>query len=188
MCAAGGSLCVKGTAGRGLVGGGEAFGFRAVASAKLAVDQLIAPLCVGQDATRIEPLLLDVRRKLDVFGRAGALAFGISAVDIALWDVAGKAANMPLCRLLGGGAADLPCYASMVRYSDPSLVRASVRQALNAGFGALKLHEIELSAVRAAREEAGPDIELTLYVTCPRALNEAPPISEAPQAGHLAWL
>jgi len=39
---------------------------------------------------------------------------------------------MPLCRLLGGGATDLPCYASMVRYSDPSLVRSSVRQALNA--------------------------------------------------------
>src|SRR6266446_2859358 len=126
------SLLVKVTTDQGLVGWGEAFGFRAVASTKLAVDQLIAPLCVGQDATRIEPLMLDVQKKLHVFGRAGALAFGISAVDTALWDVAGKAANMPLCRLLGGGAADLPCYASMVRYSDPSLVRASVRQVLKA--------------------------------------------------------
>ena len=114
------SLLVKVTTDQGLVGWGEAFGFRAVASAKLAVDQVIAPLCVGLDATRIEPLLLDVQKKLHVFGRAGALAFGISAVDIALWDIAGKAANMPVCRLLGGGAADLPCYASLIRYSDPS--------------------------------------------------------------------
>src|SRR5258706_12725873 len=166
------SLLVKVTTDQGLVGWGEAFGFRAVASAKLAVDQLIAPLCVGQDATRIEPLMLDVQKKLHVFGRAGALAFGISAVDIALWDVAGKAANMPLCRLLGGGAADLPCYASMVRYSDPSLVRASVRQALNAGFGALKLHEIELSAVHAARGETGPGVRRTLRLNGPRELNE----------------
>jgi L-alanine-DL-glutamate epimerase-like enolase superfamily enzyme len=134
------SLLVKVTTDQGLVGWGEAFGFRAVASAKLAVDQLIRPLCIGRDATQIEPLMLDVQKKLHVFGRAGALAFGISAVDIALWDIAGKAANMPLCRLLGAGAADLPCYASMVRYSEPSLVRASVRQAVNAGFGALKLH------------------------------------------------
>ena len=182
------SLLVKVTTDQGLVGWGEAFGFRAVASAKLAVDQLIAPLCIGQHATRIEPLMLAVQKTLHVFGRGGALAFAISAVDIALWDIAGKAANMPLCRLLGGGATDLPCYASMVRYSDPSLVRSSVRQALNAGFGALKLHEIELSAVRAAREEAGPDIELTLDVNCPWTLNEARPIAEVLKAVRLKWL
>ena len=87
------SLLVKVTTDQGLVGWGEAFGFRAVASARLAVDQMIAPLCLGQDATRIEPLMLDVQRKLHVFGRGGALAFAMSAVDIALWDLAGKAAN-----------------------------------------------------------------------------------------------
>jgi L-alanine-DL-glutamate epimerase-like enolase superfamily enzyme len=124
------SLLVKVTTDQGLVGWGEAFGFRAVASAKLAIDQLIAPLCVGQDATRIGPLMLEVQRKLHVFGRAGALAFGISAVDIALWDIAGKAAKLPLYRLLGGGAADIASYASLVRYSDPAHVRASVRQAM----------------------------------------------------------
>jgi L-alanine-DL-glutamate epimerase-like enolase superfamily enzyme len=43
------SLLVKVTTDQGLVGWGEAFGFRAVASAKLAVDQLIEPLCIGQD-------------------------------------------------------------------------------------------------------------------------------------------
>ena len=68
------SLLVKVTTDQGLVGWGEAFGFRAVASAKLAIDQLIAPLCVGQNATRIGPLMLDVQKKLHVFGRAGALA------------------------------------------------------------------------------------------------------------------
>ena len=104
------SLLVKVTTDRGLVGWGEAFGFRAVASAKLAVDQLIAPLCIGQDATRIEPLMQDVQKKLHVFGRAGALGFGVSAVDIALWDIAGKAAKLPLCGLLGAGAADIDCH------------------------------------------------------------------------------
>jgi L-alanine-DL-glutamate epimerase-like enolase superfamily enzyme len=182
------SLLVKVTTDQGLVGWGEAFGFRAVASAKLAIDQLIAPLCIGQDATRIEPLMLEVQKKLHVFGRGGALAFGISAVDIALWDIAGKAANMPVCRLLGGGAADLACYASLVRYSDPSLVRTNVRQAIDAGFGTLKLHEIELSAIRAAREEAGADIELTLDVNCPWTLNEARPIAEELKSVDLKWL
>src|SRR3954464_14372428 len=143
------SLLVKVMTDEGLVGWGEAFGFRAVASVKLAVDQLIGPLCIGQDATRIDALMEDVQRKLHVFGRGGALAFGISAVDIALWDIAGKAANMPLCRLLGGAAADLRCHASLIRYTDPSAVRASVRQALDTGFDTLKLHEIALPAIRA---------------------------------------
>jgi L-alanine-DL-glutamate epimerase-like enolase superfamily enzyme len=185
---AAGSLLVRVTTDQGLAGWGEAFGFRAVASAKLAIDQLIAPLCVGQDATRIEPLMLEVQKKLHVFGRAGALAFGISAVDIALWDIAGKAANMPLCQILGGGAAELDCYASLVRYSDPSLVRTNVRQAIDAGFGTLKLHEIELAAIRAAREEAGPGIELTLDVNCPWTLIEARPIAEELKAVRLKWL
>jgi hypothetical protein len=59
----------------------------------------------------------------------------------------GQGPNMPLCRLLGGG-----------------LVRTSVREAIDARFGTLKLHEIDISAIRAAREEAGPDIELMLDV------------------------
>jgi L-alanine-DL-glutamate epimerase-like enolase superfamily enzyme len=182
------SLLVKVMTDQGLVGWGEAFGFRAVASAKLAVDRLIAPLCVGQDATRIEPLMLDVQKKLHVFGRGGALAFGISAVDIALWDIAGKAAGMPLCQLLGGGAVELDCYASLVRYSEPSRIRAAVRQAIEAGFRTLKLHEIELPAIRAAREEAGPDIELTLDVNCPWTLSEARQIAEELKAIDLKWL
>jgi L-alanine-DL-glutamate epimerase-like enolase superfamily enzyme len=182
------SLLVRVTTDQGLVGWGEAFGFRAVASARLAIDQLVAPLCVGQDATRIEQLMSDVQRKLHVFGRGGALAFAISAVDIALWDIAGKAANMPLCRLLGGGLSDLPNYASLVRYSEPALLRSAVRRALEAGFRTLKLHEIELPAIRAARDEVGSDIELTLDVNCPWSLNEARRIAEDLRPVKLKWL
>jgi L-alanine-DL-glutamate epimerase-like enolase superfamily enzyme len=182
------SLVVKVTTDQGLTGWGEAFGFRAVASAKLAIDQLIAPLIIGQDATRIEPLMSDVEKKLHVFGRAGALAFGISAIDIALWDIAGKAANAPLCRLLGGGAPELECYASLVRYSEPSLVRAAVRQAFEAGFRTLKLHEIALPAIRAAREEAGSEVELTLDVNCPWTLYKAQQMAEELKPVDLKWL
>ena len=70
-------------------GWGEAFGFRAVRSAKLAVEELIAPLCIGctalgKDATQITPLMLEVQKKLHIFGRTGPSFYGISAVDIAL--------------------------------------------------------------------------------------------------------
>jgi L-alanine-DL-glutamate epimerase-like enolase superfamily enzyme len=151
------SLLVRVTTGQGLEGWGETLGFRAVRSAKSAIEELIAPVCIGKEATQIAPLMFEVQKKLHIFGRTGPFFYGISAVDIALWDIAGKAANAPVCRLLGG-AADLACYASLIRYSVPSLVRANVRRALDAGFCSLKLHEIELPAIRASREEAAPTI------------------------------
>src|SRR6201988_2814558 len=86
------SLLVEVTTDEGLEGWGETFGFRAVASAKLSVYDLIAPLCIGRDATQIGPLILEVQKKLHVFGSSGPLFYGISAVDIALWDIVGKAA------------------------------------------------------------------------------------------------
>jgi len=182
------SLLVKVTTDQGLVGWGEAFGFRAVSSAKLAIDELVAPLCIGQDASQIAPLMLDVQKKLHVFGRGGALAYAMSAVDIALWDIAGKAANTPVYRLLGGGCGDLACYASLVRYSDPSTVRANVRRVIDAGFRTLKLHEIELPAIDAARQEAGPEIELTLDVNCPWTLTEARARAQEIRKFNLKWL
>jgi L-alanine-DL-glutamate epimerase-like enolase superfamily enzyme len=57
------SLLVKVTKDQGLEGWGEAFGFSAVASAKLAVDELITPLCIGRDAADIAPLTLDILRR-----------------------------------------------------------------------------------------------------------------------------
>ena len=182
------SLFVKVTTDRGYEGWGEAFGFEATPVARRAVVELIAPLCTGQDAGRIIPLMRAVQEKLQVFGRAGAVIHGLSAVDTALWDIAGKAADVPLHRLLGGGGTSLPCYASLDPYGDPAAVRAGVRQALDLGFTDVKLHERELPAVRAAREEAGPDIALMLDVNCPWTLAQARAKAEEFRDLRLRWL
>src|SRR5581483_4725660 len=147
------SVFVKVTTDDGGAGWGEGFGFRAVPLVQRAIDEVIAPMCIGRDATRIRSLMRDVAEALHVFGRGGPLTFALSALDIALWDIAGKAADTPLYRLLGGDAAGLSCYASLDAFADPSLIRAGVRRAIDAGFTAVKLHEKELPAVRAAREE-----------------------------------
>jgi L-alanine-DL-glutamate epimerase-like enolase superfamily enzyme len=160
------SLLVKVTTDEGLEGWGEAFGFTGVPVAQRAIDEVIAPLCLRQDALRIVPLMSQVQEKLHVFGRGGPLTHALSAVDIALWDIAGKAAGVPLHRLLGGGRADLACYASLDAYADPQVVRTAVRRALDSGFGGFKLHEKELPVIRAAREEAGPDPAMMVDVNC----------------------
>lgn len=182
------SLLVRITTDEGLEGWGEAFGFRAVPLVKLAIDDLIAPLCLGRDATQITALMLEAQQRLHIFGRSGALAYAVSAIDIGLWDIAGKTANAPVHRLLGGGVADLPCYASLSAYADPEQVRAEVRRTVEAGFGALKLHETEPTVVAVAREEAGPDIELMLDVNCAWTLDQAEASARALRSFGLKWL
>ena len=182
------SLLVKVTTARGYEGWGEAFGFEATPVTRRALEDLIAPLCTGQDPALIGPLMGAVQRELQVFGRSGPVMHALSAVDTALWDIAGKAAGMPLHRLLGGGAASLPCYASLDPYGDPEAVRAGVRDALDGGFTAVKLHEREVAAVRAAREEAGQGTALMLDVNCPWTLGQARAMAEQLKEARLRWL
>lgn len=182
------SLLVRVATDQGLEGWGEAFGFTGAPVTQRAVDAVIAPLCVGRDATRIGPLMGEVQDKLAVFGRGGPFTHALSAVDIALWDIAGKAAGAPLHRLLGGGRDDLACYASLDAYSDPELVRAAVRKAVDAGFSAVKLHERDLTVVRAGREQAGPDVALMIDVNSAWTVNQARAMAEDMREVKPKWL
>ena len=182
------SLLVRVTTRDGIDGWGEGFGFRAVDLAKHAVDELVAPLCIGRTAADIGPLMYDVQRKLHVFGRGGPITYALSAVDVALWDIAGKRAGASVCDLLGGGLASLPCYASLACYTDPDRVRAVVRRVVDEGFGAIKLHESTMAAMRAARDEAGPDIELIVDAGCPWTLARASAVADDLAALRLKFL
>jgi L-alanine-DL-glutamate epimerase-like enolase superfamily enzyme len=182
------SLLVKVTTAGGLTGWGEAFGFEATPVTRRAVEDLIRPLCAGQDAGQIRPLMRAVQEKLQVFGRGGLVIHALSAVDTALWDIAGKAAGVPLHRLLGGGVTGLPCYASLDPYGDTAAVRGAVGRALDDGFTSVKLHERELPAVRAAREEAGDDTSLMLDVNCPWTLAQARERANGLRELRLRWL
>lgn len=168
------SLLVKITTDDGTVGWGEAFGLRGTALAAHALDDLIAPLCLGRDAADIVALTDRIQRKLHVFGRGGAITYALSAVDIALWDIAGKRAGLPIATMLGGeGARTMPCYASLACYSEPQQVRAAVRRVVDDGFTAIKLHESQLPAIQAARDEAGPAKALIVDAGCAWTLAHA---------------
>ena len=183
------SLVVKVTADDGTLGWGETFGFTAIPAVKLVIDNILAPELIGRDVTQREKSMLDLQKKFHVFGRSGAFIYGLSAIDIALWDIAGKSANKPVYQLLGGSeATSLAVYASLIRYADPELVRSNVQRAVNSGYRHLKLHEINVEAVRAAREAAGPDIEITLDVNCPWTVREALDMTEKLRPFNLRWI
>jgi L-alanine-DL-glutamate epimerase-like enolase superfamily enzyme len=183
------SLIVSVTTDAGVVGWGETFGFTAIPAVKVAIDSILAPECIGRDATQLGKLSLDLQKKFQVFGRSGVFMFGLSAIDIALWDIAGKVANQPVYQLLGGSdATSLPAYASLTRYSDPELMTKNVARALSSGYRRLKLHEIDSDCVRAAREAAGDDIEIMLDVNCPWSVREALDMTDKLRPFNLRWL
>src|SRR5687768_14514715 len=154
----------------GLVGWGEAFSYSCRRAVTAAVRDMIAPLAVGKDAADIAGLHAEIQKRLHIFGRFGITAFALSGLDIALWDLAGKAAGKPLHALLGGARRQrLPCYASLLRYADQSLVTQYCERALGEGFQAIKLHEVDEKVIAAAPRGAA----LLLDVNCEWSVAEA---------------
>lgn len=158
----------------GVTGWGEGFGHRIWSATRAAIDNIIAPVLIGRDPTAISTLMTDLARTLHSAGRHGAVTFGLSAVDIALWDIAGKLANLPLYRLLGGGGrADLPAYASLLRYGKLAALERNAEDALDRGYTLVKIHEIDGQIIRGARKVLGDDIPLMVDCNCPWSVEQA---------------
>lgn len=183
------TLLVRVDTDTGVSGWGEAFGYNVNPATKAAIDGLIAPLCIGRDATAIGELGRELQRTLHNFGRGGPVIYGLSGIDIALWDIAGKVANLPLHQLLGGAAREsVPAYASLMRYADAALVARNTADAVARGYRFVKLHERTVSEVRAAREAIGPDVAIMLDTNCPWTVQEAIDIARRLEPYDLSWL
>jgi L-alanine-DL-glutamate epimerase-like enolase superfamily enzyme len=160
-------LLVRVDTDEGISGWGEAFGHSIAPSTKVTIDTLLAPAVLGADATDITGISHRANRALHMFGRNGTLAYGLSGIDIALWDIAGKAAGVPLHRLLGGAArSEIDAYASLLAFGEPRVVAAKAAEAVERGFRHVKLHETTVAAVVAARDAVGDDVELMLDPNC----------------------
>src|SRR5262249_58676208 len=121
------------------------------------IDSLLGPMCVGRDPSQISALHDDVQRLLHGIGRNGPTMYALSGIDIALWDIAGKVAGVPLYRLLGGSPrAELPAYASLLRYGTAEAVARYTKQALPRGYRLIKPPQIPPAQARAARRAARP--------------------------------
>ncbi len=131
----------------------------------------LAALLVGEDPLRIRPLWDRMFEGSLYFGRRGAAIHAISGVDIALWDLAGKALGQPVATLLGGARRRrVRAYASTLMPDTPEEVRRVVAEQRRGGFTAIKLGwgplgrsaELDVALVAAAREAAGEDVELMI--------------------------
>ena len=130
-------------------------------------------LLVGEDPFEVRRLWERMFRGSLYYGRRGAAIHAISGVDIALWDLLGKATGKPVSTLLGGRHRDrVRAYASTLMPDTPEEVASVVSEHREAGFTAIKLgwgslgqsakRDIEL--VAAARAAAGPEMELMIDI------------------------
>ncbi len=135
----------------------------------------LRPHLIGKDPLATERIW-DVLSRQDRHARKGHLMMSISAVDLALWDIRGKAAGLPVYRLLGGPTRDaVPAYASCLGYSlEPEAVYERATALKARGYRAMKwffregptdgqagiARNVEL--VHTLREAVGPDIDIML--------------------------
>jgi D-galactarolactone cycloisomerase len=172
-----------------ITGWGEAFGHRIYPATRAAIDTLLGPMCVGRDPGQILALNDELQRALHGVGRGGPALYGLSGIDIALWDIAGKVAGLPLYRLLGGSPrADLPAYASLLRYGTADAVAHHTDQALTRGYRHIKVHEITVPEVKAARDAAGPGVPLMVDTNCPWTVAEAVEMARRLAPLDVHWL
>ncbi len=126
------------------------------------------PRVVGEDAFQRERIW----QKLWALDRGNHLQiFATSVIDVALWDLAGKALNAPVWQLLGGYRNKLPAYASSARLASVDDYVAEALQCRARGYTAYKLHPFadpakDVAVCRAVREAVGPDMKLMLDASC----------------------
>ena len=157
------------------VGEGDTSPYAAAEMVRMGASHSIArgfrELLIGEDPLEIGPRWRQMFMGSYHYGRDGAALHTMSAIDMALWDILGKAANLPVSTLLGGReAADIPVYASEVMPGSPDEVVTLAKQVTDAGFGAMKLGwgplgrdlGLDEELVAAARSVLGPDRRLMI--------------------------
>lgn len=188
----------QGLEGVGLTYYGGFYGGPMTATLKSMVDQLGA-LVIGQDALSLEAVLAKLRSVEDKVGPGGIYASAVAAIDLALWDLKGKATNLSVAKLVGGHRERAPTYASgalMRGYSLAHVVEAAPRLA-EKGFRQMKMQlalpgsgkpGAEVERARAIRAAIGPDIDLMCDINQRWSVHQAIDIGQRLQAFDLYWL
>ncbi len=176
------------TTDEGLVGWGEAWPHDDALATATALKSIILPQILGREVDDVVAFTRDLLRSNPIGKQSPNSTFAIGAVDIALWDISGKAAGVPLHCLLGESAHDrLPVFASFFQFDDPGLVSEMCARALSESMWWLKLHEDRVECVHAARD-AAPDSSLILDPYHAWSLNEAVEMVREMQPYNLYWL
>jgi L-alanine-DL-glutamate epimerase-like enolase superfamily enzyme len=147
----------------GLVGYGEAHHGRAHSAVAMLINTTLRQLVTGMNAADVVGVWKKIYDKqLASHGMGAGTCLAMSGIDMALWDIRGKAAGWPLYRLLGGVSRPIPAYAGGVSlgYQEPSELVREATPHRDAGYKAIKLRvgdtpALDIARVKAVRQALG---------------------------------
>lgn len=153
------------------------------------IQATLRPLVLGRDA--LDPAALwEVLAAQEPAGYVSV--FAISAIDVALWDLAGRLRGLPVAQLLGDRRNAMQAYASSSHHPDVDAYVADLRAAMALGFTAYKVHPFydagrDIVLARALREAAGPSVRLMLDAAKRYTPGDALRVGEALQQLDYHW-
>ncbi len=145
---------------------------------------------IGMDETEYRNIW-NLMRKMTFTGGYGITTGAISGIDIALWDILGKRANLPICKILGSQPSKVKRYVSLSRYAKLDDLKELFKNLLGQGYEAIKLHQSStdtLESVRLVRKEFGNDFELMSDLNCGFTYSKARDFMNKAQRYELKWV
>lgn len=180
----------------GLEGEGYAFCFGKDRLRVLeAMVEALRPQVIGADPFMTEATWQGMFRAMNFFGQAGVVIMAMTPIDVACWDIVGKATGQPLHRLFGGHRDRVPLYASggLWLSSGPEELAQEAQGFLDQGFKAMKLRlgalplSKNIERVEAVRDAIGPDVSLMVDVNQGLSVPEAIRLGRALEPYGLVW-
>lgn len=179
----------------GLIGYGESHHGRCPGAIAHLVNTTLRDLVIGREASDVVGVWAEIYKKqLGSHGMGAACAMAMSGIDMALWDIRGKATGWPLYKMLGGSKRSVRAYAGGVAigWQDPESLLDEVRPHLEAGYKAIKVRigdtpEKDLERVRAVRNEF-PDLMIMTDANTGYTLDDARAVIPALDDLEVVWL
>ena len=190
------AVVVKVTTDEGLVGWGESHHGRSPGAVAHHANTTLKQLVMGMDASDVVGVWAKIyKMQLGSHGMGAATAIAMSGIDMALWDIRGKAVGWPLYRLLGGAARPIPAYAGGVSlgYQEPAKLVDEARALVGQGYRALKLRigdtpERDLERVAAVRKAFGDGLVILTDANTGYTVADARRAMPGLEAHGVGWL
>jgi D-galactarolactone cycloisomerase len=190
------AVLVKVETDEGLTGWGEAHHGRCPGGIAKLVDTTMSELVVGMDALDTVGVWQRVyRMQLASHGMGYAAAMALSGIDLALWDIRGKAVGWPLYRLLGGASKPIRAYAGGISlgWQEPKSLAEEAAEYVAQGYRAIKLRvgdnpRADIARARAVRARLGDDIEILVDANTGYTLDDVRRVMPAFEELQIGWL
>lgn len=180
----------------GIVGWGEAHAGRAPGAVAQLANTTLRSLVIGMDATDVVGVWQRIyKMQLASHGMGAGTAIAMSGIDMALWDIRGKAIGWPVYKLLGGGSKRIKAYAGGISlgYQPPEDLADEAQGFAEAGYSALKLRigdtaANDIARVKAVRARLGDEADILTDANAAYSLGDVRRVMPVLDEMNVGWL